>query len=272
MEVETEHNLGAQLVEQPGYLQVPGAHLYTVLHAVPDPVARVLLIGPFGPERSTSYTPWVRWARYLAARRVECLRYDYRGVGESTGSFEQMSFDTWSEDVELLARWLRRRSPAVPLVLHGLELGALLASQALAANLGDALLLWSPPKSAHEVLRAWLLRRIAFDNLARYGGERRQTADYLRQLETEPLEVEGYRWPGKLWREAFQLELPPGMEQDDGEVAARGRPAKIVRLDKNTDPLINGSTYMSVNPDLTDLFAENFQWIATAVTAKLGDR
>lgn len=272
MEVETDRNLGVKPVEQAGYFQVPGAHLYTVLHEVPDPVARVLLVGPFGPERNSSYTPWVRWARYLAARGIECLRYDYRGVGESTGIFEEMSFGHWSEDIELLAHWLKSRTPGVPLVLHGLELGALLASQAFAANLGDALLLWSPPKSAHELLRAGLLRRIALDNMSKDGNERKQTADYLRQLETEPVEVEGYRWSGRLWREALQLELPADVEQDNAAAPARSRPVKMVRLDKDTDPLINGSMYISTNPDLGDLFADNFGWIATALASKLGDR
>jgi hypothetical protein len=32
---------------RPGYFRVPGAHLYTVLHRVEDPVARILFVGPF---------------------------------------------------------------------------------------------------------------------------------------------------------------------------------------------------------------------------------
>ena len=124
------------LVEHAGYCKVSGAYLYTVLHEVPDPLARVLLIGPFASERHNSYLPWVRWARYLAAKGIEVLRYDYRGIGESTGIFEEMTFDHWSEDVELLADWLKSRSPEVPLVLHGLEIGALLAGNAFHSGIG----------------------------------------------------------------------------------------------------------------------------------------
>ncbi len=56
------------LLECAGYFTVSGADLYTVLHEVPKPVARVLLVGSFASERHFSYHPWVRWARYLAAR------------------------------------------------------------------------------------------------------------------------------------------------------------------------------------------------------------
>ena len=107
----TQHTCRKELEEHTGYFAVPGAHLYTVLHRVEEPVARVLLCGPFASERHSSYDPWVRWARYLAQRGVEVLRYDYRGVGESEGIFEEMSFQHWSEDLQLLASWLKSRSP-----------------------------------------------------------------------------------------------------------------------------------------------------------------
>lgn len=115
----------------------------TVMHPVSDPKARVLLIRSFASERHFSYHPWVRWARYLAARGIEVLRYDYRGVGESSGVFEELSFADWTEDVRILTNWFGSRSPHVPLILHGLETGAVLAGRRFHEGTGDALLLWS---------------------------------------------------------------------------------------------------------------------------------
>lgn len=47
LQVQTQCSSKAGLQEQASYFEVPGAHFYTVLHPVMDPVARVLLVGPF---------------------------------------------------------------------------------------------------------------------------------------------------------------------------------------------------------------------------------
>jgi hypothetical protein len=263
--VHTQHDLRMNPLEQAGYFKVSGAHLYTVLHAVPDPVARVLLVGPFASERHHSYIPWVRWARYLAARRIECLRYDYRGIGESTGVFEDMSFENWLEDVELLAGWLKSQSPQVTLTLHGLELGAVLAGKTFETGIGDGLLMWAPPTSANQALRATLIRRIAMDNAFKYGDERKPVSDYLQQLESGHfLEVEGYQWSGRLWRDSFKFELPACMADECSATSTFKRPVKIVKLGKHAAPLIGGSSvgYEALNRDFSGLFADNLAWIA----------
>ncbi len=250
--------------ERAGYFRVPGAHLYTVLHEVSDPIARVLLSGPFASERHNSYIPWVRWARYLAERRIEVLRYDYRGVGESTGQFEQMTFEDWTEDIQLLFAWLKGRTPEVPVLMHGLELGALLAARAFDSGLGDGLLLWSPPAQANAVLRSTLLRWVGLEQLFKTAEERVAASHYIRQLEAgSAIEVEGFPWSAELWKRSFEFALPAAMSDEEQAKVAYGRPVRIVTLTKQAAPLVKGgSVGYDEAKDFSWLFAPNFDWMA----------
>lgn len=256
----------AELSEQAGYFTVSDAHLYTVLHPVKEPLARVLLIGAFASERHFSYHSWVRWARYLAARRIEVLRFDYRGVGESTGIFEEMSFENWSEDVHLLADWIASRSPRLPLVLHGLELGAILASKCFEEGRGDALLLWSPPANANQVLRSTLLRWSGLEQLYESPENRRSVSAYIRELEQgSPIEVQGYQWSSRLWRDSFRFDLPANMGDANSSCEAGKRPIKLVRFGKDAVCLTMPYLRYEEIKDLTPLYADNFDWAVGAL-------
>jgi Serine aminopeptidase, S33 len=269
--VHTQVYSGIGLTEQAGYFEVPGANLYAVLHPATDPVARVLLVGPFASERHSSYPAWVRWARYLAARRIEVLRYDYRGIGESTGVFEEMSFENWGEDVQILADKLARRSPSVPLVLHGLELGAILAARSFHEGTGDALLLWSPPANANQILRSTLLR---WDGLQRQDegpGAQKTVSQYIRQLEHGDLvEVHGYRWSSRLWRDSFACDLPATMNDERLSSEAYKKPVRIVKLGEDSAPLTKSHfKYTEVN-EFSSLYSNNFDWVAEALALPTG--
>jgi hypothetical protein len=250
------------LGEEAGYFEVAGTHLYTVLHRVSEPLARVLLVGPFASERQNSYLPWVRWARYLAARRFEVLRYDYRGVGESLGRFEEATFKDWSDDLQVLGKWFMKRDPTLPLLIHGLEIGGLLAGRCFQSGMGDALLLWSPPADANQALRSTLLRWVGLEQLLKPGAERRSAGDYIRELEQgKSIEVEGYQWSTRLWRDAFDWKLPAEINSEPGANVGQ-RQVRIVKLPKEAAPLVKGG-FVGADEvkDFNWLFAENAEWI-----------
>lgn len=246
------------LLEQPGYLDCSDAQLYTVLHQTPDPLARVLLVGPFASERQNSYLPWVRWARFLAAKKFEVLRYDHRGVGESTGRFEAMTFQDWREDVKLLAEWCANRTPALPLVLHGLEVGALLASNSFESGVADALLLWSPPSNANQALRSTLLRWAGLEQLLKPDAERTTAASYIRSLEEgNSIEVEGYQWSARLWQDSFEWRLPQYFAESNEHIEWDGKPVRSVPLSRKAAPLVKGG-FVGYDE------VKNFDWLFDA--------
>jgi pimeloyl-ACP methyl ester carboxylesterase len=270
--MQTHDATPTRLPEQAGYFAVPGAHLYTVLHQVTDPVARVLLVGPFASERHFSYHPWVRWARYLAARRIEVLRYDYRGVGESTGAFEDMSFEDWREDAKLLAEWIQSRSPGVPLLLHGLEIGGIFAANLFDEGCGDALLLWSPPATANQAMRSSLMHWSWLEQLYESKENRKSAAENIREMEQGSLiEVQGYRWSGRLWRDSFQCALPASMADEAMVSQSYDRPVKIVKLGKEAAPLVKPHLTYDQVKYLGSLYDETFAWVAEALALAAGE-
>src|SRR5690349_21370647 len=182
-----------------------------------------------------------------------------------------MTFEDWQEDVALLAGWLKRRSPERPLALHGLQMGGLLAGAVFKAGVGDALLLWSPGAHANELLRQGILRRIAVDHTFKDPQDRKPLSSYLQELEGGgSLEVEGYRWPAHLWHASFHLQN--AFATGDG-MCGDGRPVRSVTLPRSAAPLIKGSSLgyiVSLNPDLTPLFADSLAWISSVLDVRAG--
>jgi hypothetical protein len=180
-----------------------------------------------------------------------------------------MNFEDWCEDVELLSGWLDGRSPHAPLLLHGLELGAVLAGRAFHNGIGDGLLLWSPPTNANQALRTTLMRWVSLEQIFKSPDERRTTSDYIRELEQgTPQEVEGYRWSTRLWHESFAFALPEGLSNEESALLVYQKPVKMVKLSRDAVPLAKGGT--PAHDEFKDfgwLFAPNLEWINANIAA-----
>ncbi len=259
-------------LEEAGF--VGDGDVYFMLHAaVGRPRALALVLGPFATERPYRYHLLAAWARHLARGGITAMRFDYRGVGESLGRFEDMSFTAWLDDVHACARWLQAHAPDAPLVLHGIGMGALLAERAFDGGLGAALLQWLPPASGQEMLYHQLRLRLSHD-LSLRGTTRKTRDDYVAEmLAGGTVEVEGTYWTEKLWRDAAGFVHQPGARPGDR------RPRHVATLDKVTAHSFGGTgpnpTRVSekgipmrlLSPDLRQPFSENASWIMAAVAS-----
>ncbi len=266
-------------LELADYLPAGDEQLYYVLHrAMGAPKGRVLLLGPFASERPHRYIPWVRWARFLSRRGFEAMRFDYRGCGESSGRFEDQDFFSWKDDARRCLDWLEARRPQAPTIIHGLGMGALLADKLFREGLGDALILWLPPKSGRDMLYQQLQLKLANDFVLKPA--MKKTRDqYIADLEGgEPVEVEGYVWTRRLWDSASGFAVDEAADRG----AIDGRPWTIQPLDPCAAHMFGGvgpnplrkegarRQMWLLNPDLSRTFDDVVSWVEATMCRDRG--
>ena len=134
-------------MEEPLFFPSEGFRLFGVLH-LPEGQVReraLLFCHPFAEEHKQGYRVFVELARRLASGGFPCLRFDYRGTGDSSGPFTDFSLAGAVRDIQAAAAYLVERSGCGRLGLIGLRLGASLAWRAVENGLeADRLVLWQP--------------------------------------------------------------------------------------------------------------------------------
>ena len=255
-------------LEEPGYLSFAGEQLYYVIHRTPRPCrARVVLAGPFTTERSHRHISWTRWARFLARHDVEAIRFDYRGFGESTGRFEDMSFSSWYGDLVAFIRFFSKEGREAPLIIHGVGLGALLGYRAFVEDHGSALLMWLPPASGQQMLHEEMKLRLANDYVIN-PKRAKSREQYFAEINAGGcVEVEGFGWTRRLLDNIQEFIIPPNGPADPE------RPYHAAALDRMAAYMFGGigknplhvpgqpKPMNLVNPDLSECFNSNLEWI-----------
>lgn len=156
-------------MEQHFHFENEGCRLLGVLHT-PDggtarPVGLVLLHGWAG-YRIGAHQMFVKLAREASRRGLACLRFDFRGRGDSEGDAASASLTTMISDAVAAARWLVERGGVERVAFvgdcSGSEVG--IGAGPLVDACG-ALVLWSAPivgasrEAADEAKRRHILRQ-----------------------------------------------------------------------------------------------------------------
>ncbi len=105
----------------------------------------VLLCPPVGQEYMRTYLALRQLAVQLASLGFDVLKFDYHGVGDSSGASQEGDPEIWLEDILTALAELKDISGAVYFSIVGLRLGASLAAQAMEKGpIVENLLLWDP--------------------------------------------------------------------------------------------------------------------------------
>ncbi|MDD5034238.1 MAG: hydrolase 2, exosortase A system-associated [Methylococcaceae bacterium] len=155
--------------------------------------AGIVFVPPFAEEMHKSRRMTALQARHFARQGYAVLQFDLLGCGDSTGDFEDASWETWQACLRTAYDWLETRVEG-PILLWGLRLGATLAAD-LSKLLPElaGLILWQPVLNGENFLNQFLRIKLASEMLAE-GKSQIGTRELRQQLASgEAIEVGGYR-------------------------------------------------------------------------------
>lgn len=145
-------------METPVVFDCKGEQIVGMLHL---PVGRgrvpgVLLLHGFGGHKAETHRMFVKLARRLVARGMGVLRFDYRGSGDSSGEFEEMTIRSQICDAIRALTFLSRhkRINSKRLAVVGFSLGGAVAAHLVAREKArvQSLVLISPVAEGSVIL------------------------------------------------------------------------------------------------------------------------
>lgn len=121
--------------------------LYGVIHHPEGEHFRnsaILICNSVGHEYIRCHRELRRLADKLAAAGYYVLRFDFSGVGDSAGNFEDFDLSHWQDDIQLACEELKAVSGQQQIDCVGVRLGATVAFNAVPVAGFGKLVLWDP--------------------------------------------------------------------------------------------------------------------------------
>jgi len=156
---------------------------------------------PFGEERKSAHRAFVYAARAFAEAGLLCLRFDYRGCGDSSGEFHEATVEGWLEDIQAAVAVLKSHLGGGETGLIGLRFGATLAACAAERLPGIArLILWEPILDGRPYFAADLRKKLIKEMMTR-GKTSARRGQLLEELEhgKGEIDLDGYKVTGALY-------------------------------------------------------------------------
>ncbi|MBA4387919.1 MAG: hypothetical protein C0404_08050 [Verrucomicrobia bacterium] len=182
--------------------------LYAMLHAPASPAKNLVLIcNPLFEERKSAHRVLVDMARSLCLQGSAVLRFDYRGCGDSSGSFESFSVRDWIDDIRAAGVFLKSRAPDRHIVLAGLRLGCALAMQAWRDIGAERLVLLEPILSGAEYLDQEFRKSLIKEMMTSGSGTRTGESVHDDLLQGKTVDFDGFPVSPVLYRDMAALDV-----------------------------------------------------------------
>jgi exosortase A-associated hydrolase 2 len=222
---------------------IPGATpLHAVVHGcacVPHPAWGLLFCDPFAEEKKCAHRVMVEAARAFCAADLTCLRFDYRGTGDSPGDFVAATPELWVEDILAAVQYARQELGVASLGLLGLRLGGALALQAANAGEGvDFVVLWEPVINGKQYLTQNLRRSLIKAMLT--DEEQFDAGSVRRAHEQDIFDFDGYPISAEMRRQIESIDLL-------ASEPSFGGPALVVNITAKEQP---GEPYLALGESL----------------------
>lgn len=195
--------------EEQVILDSDGTRLYGMAYRpAGTPAGAVVFCHPLFEERKSAGRVMVEMARALCADGFAVATFDYRGCGDSPGEFREFSVPDWLADIGAALDFIKQRSPAAPVGLLGVRLGAALALQT-AANRSDIAfaVLWEPAVNGRQYIEQELRKKLIKEMMT-FGKGRQTRESLLKTLEQGgEVDFDGYPITAKLYRDLCGIDL-----------------------------------------------------------------
>ena len=171
------------------------AFLYGCLHLPQERSGKsgIVFVPPVGRERHRAYKE-LRWlARELADRGWPVLRFDFRGEGESSGSFSTATLASRVSDVGAAIDELVVKSGVTEVCLVGFHLGAVIALAAASAEGASRVVLCDPVTNPKAYGRNLVRSNVVLQN--QYFGKADNGEEALRKTLAEGGTISVYGYP-----------------------------------------------------------------------------
>lgn len=197
------------LKEEQVSLESGGARLYGMAYTpAGTPAGAVVFCHPLFEERKSAGRVMVDMARALCAGGFAVATFDYRGCGDSPGEFREFSVPDWLTDIGAALDFIKQRSPAAPVGLLGVRLGAALALQTAADRSDIAFaVLWEPAVNGRQYIEQELRKKLMKEMMT-FGKGRQTRESLLKTLEQGgEVDFDGYPITAKLYRDLCGIDL-----------------------------------------------------------------